>query len=429
MAFYYPQRKLQLTHWMSDTTIYTSEHSAEQLSSDELILLAKRALPKLVEKLDFQQSALCTGYFIGVDHLAAIDRPIFVGPKRDATRKLDYMSMLRTCLFHPGVHPHIEELFNIRFEKQPIRIRQQDDLLTPLLIVQFLRATELVVKKGLRKGYYKKTESMTGKIKGRILVSETIRRHHYRNDFLTTDCKYQEFGIDTPPNRILNKTLRFIQRYAQLMSASVLPLGEKLRFLTPAFDRVGTEVGFMDIENYRPSPFYAEYTEAIALARLLLKRFGYQLNAVRSDAYTDVPPFWIDMSKLFELYALSKLQDDLAPGELVFQADGEFGFLDFLRTSQGDEMIIDAKYKYIYDGNGYDINDVRQLSAYARDRGLLKQLQIPEPLWKQTVLPCLIIYPDTTFGLVGLNPLPGESIKQFERFFRVGIRLPMINLD
>ncbi|MFC0514691.1 hypothetical protein ACFFGT_10795 [Mucilaginibacter angelicae] len=413
---------------MFDTTIYTSEHSAEQLSPDELLMIAQRTLPKLVEKLDFQQSALCTGYFIGVDHLSAIDRPIFVGPKRDATRKLDYMTMLRTCLFHPGVHPHIEELFDIRFEKQPIRIRQQDDLLTPLLIVQFLRATERVVKKGLQKGYYKKTESMTGKVKGRILVSETIRQHHYRNDFLTTECKYQEFGIDTPPNRILNKTLRFIQRYAQLMSVSVLQLGEKLRFLTPAFNRVGTEVAFMDIEHYRPNPFYAEYTEAIALARLLLKRFGYQLNAVRSDDYTDVPPFWIDMSKLFELYVLSKLQDNLGPGELIFQADGEFGYLDFLRTSQGEEMIIDAKYKYIYNQNGYDIEDIRQLSAYARDRGLLNQLRIPESEWQKTVLPCLIVYPNAKKTPSDFSSLYDHPIKQFERFFRLGIDLPMIDI-
>jgi len=413
---------------MCEDLIYTSEHSAVPLSTEELLLLEKQGYSKLIDRIDFKTETLHTGYFIGLDRLFPVDKSIYVGPKRDAGKHLDYLKMLSVCLQHPLINLHSKDLFDIRFEKQAIRIRQQDDLLTPLLIVQFLRATERVVRKGLQKGYYSRTENMTAKVKGRILVAETIKRNHHRNNYLQTWCKYQEFGIDTAPNRILNKTLQFVQRYAQLLPANVLPLGAKLRFLQPAFARVGTEVELNEIEHYRPNPFYAEYSEAIALARLLLKRFGYQLNAVQSELHTDMPPFWVDMSKLFELYVLGKLQKAIGPHEVIFQADGKFGYLDFLRTSQGEEMIIDAKYRYFYGEERYEIEDIRQLSAYARDRGLLAQLQIPETDWPTTMLPCLIIYPDPQAATDLYRPtMLSEPIAQFERFYRLGICLPKLS--
>jgi len=415
---------------MSEQHINTAEHSAVRLSTEELLLLKKHDTSKLVDRIDFKSEVFYTGYFIGLDHLVPLDRNIYVGPKREAGRRLDYLKMLATCLSHPGINLHSKDLFDIRFEAQPIRIRQQDDLLTPLLIVQFLRATERVVRKGLQKGYYSKTENMTCKVRGRVLVSETIKRNHNRNNYLQTWCKYQEFGLDTAPNRILNKTLQFVQRYAQCLSANTLQLGEKLRFLRPAFAAVGTEVALAEIENYQPNPFYAEYSEAIAMARLLLERFSYQLNAVSSDIYTSMPPFWIDMSKLFELYVLGKLQEALGPKEIIFQANGKFGYLDFLSTNEGEEMIIDAKYKYFYGEQWYDIDDVRQLSAYARDRGLLAQLQIPRERWPLTVLPCLIIYPDPKASSSLHRPsMLNQPIEQFEKFYRLGICLPVIHIS
>ena len=412
---------------MSDDLIYTAEHSVVSLSTEELLLLEKQNSSKLIDRIDFKTETLHTGYFIGLDRLFPLDKSMYVGPKREAGKRLDYLKMLSVCLQHPSINLHSKDLFDIRFENQSIRILQQDDLLTPLLIVQFLRATERVVRKGLQKGYHSRTENMTAKVKGRILVAETIKRNHHRNNYLQTWCKYQEFSIDTAPNRILNKTLQFVQRYAQLLPASVLPLGTKLRFLQPAFARIGTEVELNEIEHYRPNPFYAEYSEAIALARLLLKRFSYQLNSVQSEIHTDMPPFWIDMSKLFELYVLGKLQEAIGPQEVIFQANGKFGYLDFLRTSQGEEMIIDAKYRYFYGDERYEIDDIRQLSAYARDRGLLAQLQIPKKDWSATMLPCLIIYPDPKAPTELDRPtMLNETITQFERFYRLGICLPKL---
>jgi 5-methylcytosine-specific restriction enzyme subunit McrC len=414
---------------MSEGILHTTEHQPVAFSAEDLLLLAKEGDCKLIDHIDFKHGLLYPGYKVGVDQLLPLGKVLFVGPKKKAGKRLDYLKMLSVCLQHPDINIHSKDLFDIRFEKEAIKIQQQEDLLTPLLIVQFLRAVERVVRKGLQKGYYNRTENMNCRVKGRVLVAETIKRNHFHHNYLQTWCKYQEFGLDTAPNRILNKTLQFVQRYAQALPKNVLPLGAKLRFLQPAFERVGTEVELREIEHYKPNPFYAEYTEAIRFARLLLKRFGYQLNAVKSATYTDIPPFWIDMSKLFELYALGQLQEAVGSNELVYQADGKFGYLDFLHTAQGEEMIIDAKYKYFYGAPWYDIEDVRQLSAYARDRGILAQLKIPKANWSSTVLPCLIIYPDPNAPVnIDRNAMLDNHIDQFERFHRLGLSLPMLSV-
>ncbi len=53
-------------------------------------------------------------------------------------------------------------------------------------------------------------------------------------------------------------------------------------------------------------------------------------------------------------------------------------------------MIIDTKYKSCYAENKYNIDDIRQLSGYARDKGVLKIMEIDND---NEVVDCVVIYP------------------------------------
>jgi hypothetical protein len=140
----------------------------------------------------------------------------------------------------------------------------------------------------------------------------------------------------------------------------------------------------------------------------------------------EVPPFWINMPLVFELYVLGKLKDAFGRRDIIFQSGANYGELDFLRTTTGKETVIDSKYKATYK-NSYDIDDVRQLSAYARDIGTLKKLSITKSEWGNTLLDCLIIYPDQLAkNHLTENQLLETPIKQFEKFYKVGIRIPEI---
>jgi hypothetical protein len=89
-------------------------------------------------------------------------------------------------------------------------------------------------------------------------------------------------------------------------------------------------------------------------------------------------------------------------------------------------MVIDSKYKPLYK-HGYEINDVRQLSAYARDKGTLKKINIAPAKWRYTVLDCLIVYPDQTAeNTLNENRFFETPINQFEKFYKVGISIPEI---
>ena len=74
----------------------------------------------------------------------------------------------------------------------------------------------------------------------------------------------------------------------------------------PAFEQVYTlEQKHLQI-HVKKNIFYKEYEVAIKIGGYILKRFSFNLNKT-STKNTTTPPFWIDMSKLFELYVFSKL--------------------------------------------------------------------------------------------------------------------------
>lgn len=152
-------------------------------------------------------------YFIGVDWIVTDKEAIYVEPKiNEGSKQTNYLQMLFSALKHIDVG-HTKELFEINFDAPSIEIEQKQDLLTPLLVVQFLGIVRKIVKKGLKKSYYKVEKNLTAKTKGKILVNQTIKKNIVKNDVLKTYCSYEEFGFNGLENRLLKKTLFFVQRY------------------------------------------------------------------------------------------------------------------------------------------------------------------------------------------------------------------------
>ncbi|MCI1733665.1 MAG: hypothetical protein LKM33_04830 [Bacteroidales bacterium] len=156
-----------------------------------------------------------------------------------------------------------------------------------------------------------------------------------------------------------------------------------------------------------------------------------------------MPPFWINMPLLFEVYVYSKLLEQ--DPNIEYQANGRYGQIDFL--SKDKQLLIDTKYKPTYsnykdeencDDNDdtivkgrYNIEDIRQLSGYSRDKALLKKLGINESDYDKTVPKCVVVYPldhtvanqQTKFDITNL--CNANEIKAFTNFYRVGILLPL----
>lgn len=412
---------------MSEQIIHINEHQfCYSLSETELIALLKKN-NKLIDSVNIQNRSFQASYYIGLTWLADTSKVLYVSPKLDSSaNQIDYLRMLSESLKHPDILKHGDDLFKIEFDEPTIKINQQHDLITPLIIVYFLQIVQTIVRKGLKKGYYKVEANLYSKVKGKVLVSQTLKQNTFKSKNLNTICGYDEFGFNHPENRILKKALSFLKRYLKITHNNDKGLDEILKYIFPAFENVDENIDIHEVKSVRHNTFFSEYSKAVDLAIIILKRFGYNINSIKENEKIEVPPFWINMPLIFELFVLSKLKDALGQKDIIFQAGVNFGDLDFLRITKGKEIVIDSKYKSLYK-SGYDINDVRQLSAYARDKGTFRKLSIEQSQWSNTLLNCLIVYPDQSAKEhITETQLFETPINQFEKFYKIGIRIPEI---
>lgn len=411
---------------MLDQMIHIHEHqSCNSLTEEELIALLKKP-NKLIESVELQHKRFQTGYFVGLSWLADTKKVLYVTPKLDSSSKqIDYLRMLSESFKHPEILKHGDNLFKIESDEPLIKIIRRQDLVTPLIIVYFLRIVQTIVRKGLKKGYYKVENNLYGRVKGKIAISQTLIQNSFKSKHLNTICSFNEFGFNTPENRIIKRALLFLRRYIKLTHHENMGLEAVLNFISPAFETIDENISTNEVKLVRHNPFYTEYSKAVDLAEWILRRFGFNINFFMSEnEQIEVPPFWINMPLIFELYVLGKLKDALGKKDIIFQSSANFGALDFLRITAGKETIIDSKYKPQYKDR-YDIEDIRQLSAYARDKLLLKKSNIPPSEWGDTVLDCLIVYPDqVAANTLSENRFYETPINQFEKFYKVGISIP-----
>lgn len=372
---------------------------------------------------DNETYTIKTGYFIGLDWIETHNSALYIAPKlNDGKQEVDFISMLLSALKHPSVTKEIEELFVVKWNSPTIAITKKQDLLTPFLIVEYLSLLKQIVRKGLKKSYYQVEQNLQGKVKGKVQVTKTIKQNLTQNKNLFTYCSFEEFGENNKENRLLKKALQFIKHYlptyAQLTDNKELQ--NIFNYINPAFIQVSDKIEITEIKHTKTNVFYKEYEPALYLAKLILKRFGYNIsNTVKSTIQS--PPFWIDMSKLFELYVLGLLKDKFQ-NKVKFQFKHYGNELDYLLSNEDYQMVIDAKYKIKYIDGKHD-KDIRQVSGYARLKHVYKALNKNQG----EVIDCLIIHPDQDGyeSLINVN-LKETEVNHYYDVYKVGVKLPIV---
>ena len=118
-------------------------------------------------------------YMVGLDWIIPNELSIYVQPKLNTeNREIDYLSMLFEALEEPENLNHLGGLLHVDFEAPMIEINQYQDKLTPFLLLEFLQVMKRIVRKGLKKSYYKVTENLNSRVKGKILVNATVKQNH-----------------------------------------------------------------------------------------------------------------------------------------------------------------------------------------------------------------------------------------------------------
>lgn len=377
-----------------------------------------------------------SSYYVGIDWIIEKELAVQVNPKLNKSVEIDYLKMLNEALTEPENYEHLKDLVTIYFDKPSIRVKQQEDILSVFLITEFLNLLQRVVKKGLKKNFYIVEENIQNKVKGRVLVGKNIHQNLMKGRIVDNVCRFQVYDVDCLENRILKKALKFCIRqlgvYKNAIDVGLLE--NKIRFIKPFFKNVREEVSVNTIQTFKGNPIFKEYNQVVIFAQLLLRRYSYDISKIaKKEVYT--PPFWIDMSKLFELYVFHHLRRIFtAKNEIKYHVKVFYQELDYLlRPLEWQEpYVIDAKYKPRYkDTGGITIDDARQISGYSRLNSIYQRLGLDEN--KALPVKCLIIYPDQEqkerFEFTRKKEPVFEKVNGYVRVYKIGIKLPEIIQD
>ncbi len=196
--------------------------------------------------------------------------------------ELDYLKMLLQVTNVPESNTELKGLIQIDWEAKPIQIEQKDDKLTPFLVVQYLQLVKAIVRKGLKKNYYKVQENLNNRIKGKILVGQHIKQNVFKNRFTDTFCEYQQFGEDHAENRFLKKVLQFTSSYIEnqknLFGDKYTDLQHTINYCRPVFELISNQLSDYELKHIKSNPFYKDYVTAIDFGKKILKRFAIRIS-------------------------------------------------------------------------------------------------------------------------------------------------------
>jgi len=390
--------------------------------------------PFEIKRTNDEEVCLQAGYYIGALWLVKHHKFVYIEPKMNKKQiaegsssqeewaEIDYLKMLLSIT---GLDPKdTQDLIKIYWDEPPITIEQQKDTLTPFLMVQFLLLLKRIVRKGLKKSYYTVEENLNSRIKGKIQLAKHLKQNVFKNKLTAHVCRYQEFGMDNLENRFLKKVLQFIisfkNTHANYFAGNDKSIRELITYCSPYFELISEEINIENLKKLTTNTFFKEYEEAIRIGKHILKRFSYNITETTQQKVT-IPPFWIDMPKLFELYVYKKLQEQFGREAVTYHLTADYTELDFLLNTSEYKMVIDAKYKPIYEDSRV-IDDIRQVSGYARLTEVYKKLGLEN---SNELIDCLIIYPSLEENKE-LNFKKLDTIKSYAKIYKQSISIPLI---
>ena len=368
-----------------------------------------------------------SSYYIGISEING--KKIEVLPK---LKNLDFMSLFSFALLYQPSSEYFSSCYDINWDKEVVASTELYNVLTPLLVMQYLSLLEKLVGKGLKRDYLTFEENLHSKIRGKLKPIPNWRKNGVKKKDYHFYCKYQVFTSNIPVNRLLKKALDIsLHLLGDIRSRSnnmtgLTFLSSKLK-LIDSFREIDNNVRIESVRNCKFDKLNLYYNDAIRLAKSIIR---HQDNSLaESGGKKKVPMFWIDMSRLYEVYVLGLLQSRY-PNQILFQVEGSYKTqCDYLHIGEG--IVLDAKYKLWYSSlqgrkqhKDSMIADIREISAYARDERFLHIMK------NDTNSPiCVIIHPDdetTKLETELALSVEKNKIEGYRDFYRLGIDLPRL---
>lgn len=350
---------------------------------------------------------------------------------KQGMENIDFLKMFMTCFTSDLALEEFSNIYHIDSDERPIYAPSLKGIVSPLIVLHFLGVMRRI--KTLKRGYVHHSENLK-KIKGRINVLKNEKLNIAPKRYDRIYCEYDEYSVDIPENRLLKKALLFSKNVVKSMGEQQTLFSKINGLLSKTlmlFENVSDEVDLKEIRQTKMHKLFSEYSEAIRLAKLILKHFDYSIHNV-GTAEEKVVPFSLDMSLLYEHYVYGLLYEAYQE-RIDYQFHGLTGVPDFLYHSLSFKAILDTKYKPSW-SPAKNNDDVRQLSGYSRDIRVLRKLGYEDitEISPTPSVPCVIIYPSVgeaysnPFKTSSLEELCSVPVRGLSQFYLIAVPIPML---
>lgn len=369
-------------------------------------------------------SDIRSSYYVGACNIAPGAPDVVVLPKIES---LDFISMLSECIAYAPSADYFSLCYDIYPDGQPIECAECYDILSPLLAMHYLQVMGKLAAKGLARDYTHIEENLRCKLKGHVHPVKNWQTNELKARRDRIYCSYSEYTSDIPVNRYLKKALLIALRCldsteAKSSSHRSEPIRRLRIRLEESMHTIGADAPSRISISRRRNKLNPHYPEALRIATAIIRHEECSItehSVIRKYVY----PFWIDFSRLFEVYVLALLRRAYGT-DIEFQVRGATAVADYVHRRR--HIVIDAKYKPGYADRGYNIEDIREISGNARDISICSRFID----YSGTEPACLIIYPD----MKGVERFEGpilelpetHPIPQFRSFFKIGVKLPVL---
>lgn len=188
--------------------------------------------------------------------------------------------------------------------KVPVDAEHQKDFLI-FQIVLFMNRLHELCQKTIRYQPVFVKENLLGKVKGRILINEQLRVNEAVGRQDRMYCQFQKLSIDCLENRILKaameKSMRYLAQKGLITSLSHLT--EQYAYCSRILQSVTlTDIRPQDFKGLRFNGVFRLYKKATELAKPIIEGIGLADSDIENNKITEVPPYYINITLLFEYY-------------------------------------------------------------------------------------------------------------------------------
>ena len=333
------------------------------------------------------QGGLCPGNFIGMVWIGEDENRIVL--RVDCKfAGMDYIRMFCECAADPKVSKH----FNcLHFWEDDLIDTPRSKDFSLLIVVAYLRELKALCSRHLRRHFLRERQNFAGKVKGKILTGENLRRNVLRCRPDRVYCEYQSVSDDILENRILRTALERAARYVASNKINTKSVKEELPRVQEWIRLCRSRLCGVSIAPIRPRDFaaarkcgvFAHYARPLQLAKAVLRQLGFNPQTEINES-AKTPPYAINSEKLFESFAELKLREihkNLQVQKYIEGNEGDFSvniIPDFYvaRNNGGNALIMDAKYKDTdkFDKGKPAREDMYQVVAYSQHKVLLEKI-------------------------------------------------------